>query len=199
MYSFDSRVRYSETDETGRLTVLGLINYMQDCSTFHSADVGVGVEVLEARHKAWMLSSWQILIDRWPRLGERIVIGTWHNESRGIYGYRNFVLRTQEGESLARAGSAWFLYDLDQGTPVRVEAEDAAGVEDSPCRGGEAGVIAVAGIGEVIGGFAGGEVVVEVAALVVKARGNDETGAHGRHEVLPVSRQLNERLVRRGG
>ena len=52
MYSFDSRVRYSETDETGKLTVLGLINYMQDCSTFHSADVGVGVEVLEARHKA---------------------------------------------------------------------------------------------------------------------------------------------------
>ena len=126
MYSFDSRVRYSETGENGRLSSRGMIDYMQDCSTFHSADVGVGVEVLEARHKAWMLSSWQILIDRWPRLGERIVIGTWHNESRGIYGYRNFVLRTQEGESLARAGSAWFLYDLDQGTPVRVEAEDIA-------------------------------------------------------------------------
>lgn len=87
----------------------------------------------------------------------------------------------------------------NEGGLVRVKAKDVAGVEDSPCRGGEAGVVAVAGIREVIGGFAGGEVVVEVAALVVKARGDDETSAHGRHEVLPVSRQLNERLVRRGG
>ena len=126
MYSFESRVRYSETDEKGRLTVLGLINYMQDCSIFHSAAVGVGVDVLEARHKAWMLSSWQILVDRWPRLGENLVIGTWHNESRGIHGYRNFVIRTGEGESLARAGSVWFLYDLDKKMPVRVEEEDIA-------------------------------------------------------------------------
>ena len=36
MYTFDSRVRYSETDEEGRLTVTGIINYMQDCSTFQS-------------------------------------------------------------------------------------------------------------------------------------------------------------------
>lgn len=71
MYSFDSRVRYSETDETGNLTVLGIINYMQDCSTFHSEEAGVGVQVLESRRRAWMLSSWQILIDRYPRLVRR--------------------------------------------------------------------------------------------------------------------------------
>ncbi|HJB08056.1 MAG TPA: acyl-[acyl-carrier-protein] thioesterase [Candidatus Enterocloster faecavium] len=124
MYSFDSRVRYSETDETGNLTVLGIINYMQDCSTFHSEEAGVGVQVLESRRRAWMLSSWQILIDRYPSLGEEIRISTWHNESRGIYGYRNFVISGCQGESLVRAGSVWFLYDLDKGTPTRVLPED---------------------------------------------------------------------------
>lgn len=130
MYSFDSRVRYSETDETGKLTVLGIINYMQDCSTFHSEEVGVGVRVLENRHRAWMLSSWQILIDRYPRLGEEIRVSTWHNESRGIYGYRNFVLRSCQGENLVRAGSVWFLYDLDKGTPTRVMPEDIGAYGD---------------------------------------------------------------------
>ena len=124
MYSFDSRVRYSETDEAGKLTVLGIINYMQDCSTFHSEEVGVGVQVLENRRRAWMLSSWQILIDRYPELGEEIRISTWHNESRGIHGYRNFVIRSCQGESLVRAGSVWFLYDLVKGTPARVTPED---------------------------------------------------------------------------
>ena len=124
MYSFDSRVRYSETDEAGKLTVLGIINYMQDCSTFHSEEVGVGVQVLENRRRAWMRSSWQILIDRYPELGEEIRISTWHNESRGIHGYRNFVIRSCQGESLVRAGSVWFLYDLVKGTPARVTPED---------------------------------------------------------------------------
>ena len=27
MYTFDSRIRYSETDETGALSLLGVINY----------------------------------------------------------------------------------------------------------------------------------------------------------------------------
>ena len=34
MYSFDSRVRYSEVDEDRKLSLTGVINYMQDCSTF---------------------------------------------------------------------------------------------------------------------------------------------------------------------
>ena len=52
MYTFDSRVRYSETDEEGRLTVTGIINYMQDCSTFQSEDARVGVEYLDTGHRA---------------------------------------------------------------------------------------------------------------------------------------------------
>ena len=38
MYTFDSRVRYSETDEEGNLSVVGIMNYLQDCSTFQSED-----------------------------------------------------------------------------------------------------------------------------------------------------------------
>ena len=30
MYSFDSRVRYSECDDTGRLSLFAAINYLQD-------------------------------------------------------------------------------------------------------------------------------------------------------------------------
>ena len=92
MYQFNSRIRYSETDETGRLSVPGIINYMQDCSTFQSEDRHAGVDFLTGRNRAWLLSSWRILIDRYPRLGEEIAVGTWHCGTKGIYGYRNFVL-----------------------------------------------------------------------------------------------------------
>lgn len=126
MYTFNSRVRYSETDEFGRLSVTGIINYMQDCSTFQSEDAQVGVRYLGKNHKAWLLSSWQIMIDRYPRLGEHLIVGTWPHSFKGIYGYRNFVLRDESGNDFVRAESVWFLYDTEKNTPLRVQPEDTA-------------------------------------------------------------------------
>ena len=65
IYQFDSRVRYSEVDENRRITLLSILNYFQDCSTFHSEDVGLGIDYLAEHKKVWLLSSWQIMIDRY--------------------------------------------------------------------------------------------------------------------------------------
>ncbi len=124
MYHFDSRVRYSETGEDGCLTLTGVIDHLQDCSTFQSEDCGVGLKYLESRRKIWMLSSWRILIYRYPKLGEWIRIGTWPYGNKGIYGYRNFVIEDFLGQRLVEADSAWFLLDLDSMLPCRVTPED---------------------------------------------------------------------------
>ena len=51
MYSFDSRVRYSEVDENRKLSLTGMINYMQDCSTFQSEDLNMGIDYLTEKHR----------------------------------------------------------------------------------------------------------------------------------------------------
>ena len=134
MYTFDSRIRYSETDETGALSLLGVINYLQDCSTFQSEDIGLGVEYLEEKKRAWLLSSWRIVIDRYPVLGERIKIGTWATSSKGIYGYRDFVIMDQDGNYLVRAESIWFFCDTEKMVPVRVMPEDVAAYGNEEAR-----------------------------------------------------------------
>lgn len=67
MYFFSSRVRYSETDETGNLSLSGLMDYLQDCCLFQSEYLGVGPEYLRERHCLWLVTGWQIVIDRYPR------------------------------------------------------------------------------------------------------------------------------------
>ena len=76
MYTFDSRIRYSETDSEGKLTLCALINYFQDCSTFQSEDIGRGLQFLKEHDLAWVLCSWQIVVDRYPKMGEKVTIGT---------------------------------------------------------------------------------------------------------------------------
>ena len=95
-YSFTSRIRYSEIGEDGCLTLPGLINYFQDCSTFQSEAIGEGVAELKKRGCAWVLSAWQIHIRRYPSLGEAVKITTWANGFRGFLGMRNFTLETEE-------------------------------------------------------------------------------------------------------
>lgn len=134
MYQFDSRVRYSETDERGKLSLTGIINYLQDCSTFQSEDLGLGIQYLRQHQKAWWLSSWQIVIDRYPVLGEDISISTWPYDFKGIYGYRNFTIQDKAGNYLVRADSTWFFYDLEAGRPVRAKEEDIRGHGDGRAR-----------------------------------------------------------------
>ena len=120
MYAFDSRIRYSETDSEGELTLNALLNYFQDCSTFHSEDVGLGIGYMKEIGQAWVLSSWQIVVDRYPKLGEKVKIVTLPYELKGFLGYRNFAMLDEEGNYLAKANSLWSLLDMTTGKPVAV-------------------------------------------------------------------------------
>lgn len=122
MYSFESRIRYSETDAQGRLTAEKLIDYFQDCSTFQSEDGGIGVEQLRAQGLAWIIVYWRVEIRRMPRLGERILTGTFPYEMKGSIGLRNFFMKTQDGELLAAANSVWSLVSTKTMRPVRIPA-----------------------------------------------------------------------------
>ena len=51
MYSFNSRVRFSETDIDKKLSITGLMNYLQDCSIFQSEDVGAGFAYMDLQLK----------------------------------------------------------------------------------------------------------------------------------------------------
>lgn len=124
MYSFESRIRYSEVDQNQELSVTGIINYLQDCSTFQSEDLNLGITYLQEHHRAWWLSSWQIVIERYPRLGEEIVVSTWPYDFKGIYGYRNFTICDKKGNYLVKANSIWFFFDTEAGRPVRAQESD---------------------------------------------------------------------------
>lgn len=109
MYTYESRVGFSESDCNGYLTLNGLLNYFQDAATFQSEDLGVGWDYIHENDMVWMLSSWQLEIKRYPKSCERIVIGTYPYAFKGCFGYRNFIMKTLDGEVLAMANSLWVL------------------------------------------------------------------------------------------
>ena len=129
MYSFDSRIRYSETDEHLVLRIPALINYFQDCSTFQTEEIGAGWHYLHAQGLARVLAYWQIDIARLPSLYGRVRIGTVPYALKGFSGLRNYCMDAldengnETGERLAVANSFWALMDMRDMIPARISEE----------------------------------------------------------------------------
>lgn len=123
-YTFDTRIRYSECDHRGTLTLPGIINYLQDCSTFQSEDIGFGVKKIKEQKRAWILSYWQIVVERYPKMMERVTVGTFASKFKGIIGERNFFLNDAEGRRIVSAASVWVHMDTERMRPVRPSEEE---------------------------------------------------------------------------
>ena len=124
MYLFHSKVRYSEINHRGTLSLPALINYFQDCSTFHSEEAGYGMQSLKEHKRAWILSYWQIEVDRLPRLAEDITVGTFATEFKGLLGSRNYWLEDKDKNRLACANSVWVFMDMEKGRPTKPFADE---------------------------------------------------------------------------
>ncbi|HHX11433.1 MAG TPA: acyl-[acyl-carrier-protein] thioesterase [Clostridiales bacterium] len=127
MYTFDSRVRFSEINHhKGFLDLTSIINYYQDCSTFQSEDLNIGFDYLQIKNRVWLLNSWQVQLKKPVHLGDYITIGTWPYDFNGCYGYRNFIMKDKDGTVLNVANSIWVYVDTLTGRPTRVP-EDSGG------------------------------------------------------------------------
>lgn len=126
IYSFDTRVRYSEVGADGKLGLVKMMDYMQDCCMFHAEDVGVGAYTLLERHRAWVVLSWQVIVNRYPKAFERLKISTLGTKAEAIFAHRNFVIQDEQGEVVAIANSIWSYVDSDTARPISLRKDTDA-------------------------------------------------------------------------
>lgn len=134
MYKFSDRVSYSEVDSNLTLTYFSLVNYMQDCSCFHSDDVGVGVNYLAPIDRGWFVTSYEIHINRLPKYLEKITIATYPYQVRGMMARRVYTICDEAGEVLVYADSLWVLMDIKNNRPARINEQIAAAYPEDPDR-----------------------------------------------------------------
>lgn len=122
MYCMKRPVTYSEVGADYKVDMAQIINYFQDCSCFQSDFLGVGPKSMEESGKIWILNSWQIIAEQYPKYGEQITVGTWAYDFKGPLGMRNFIIDDASGHRIARANSVWAMVDIGTGRPTRVDA-----------------------------------------------------------------------------
>ncbi len=123
IYDMDCRVRYSETDSDGKASLNAILDYFQDCATFHTQDIGIGFKDGLMKNRGWFLLAYEVAIDRAPEVFEHVKIRTESYHMRRYYGYRRFTIIDEAGEAIVKADSIWMLMDLNRLVPVKVPDE----------------------------------------------------------------------------
>jgi acyl-ACP thioesterase len=101
-----------------------IIDYFQDCSTFQSEDLNLGLSYLHNKNRVWLLASWNLQVYKHASLGDQITVGTWPYAFKGFYGYRNFIMKDRAGNILSVADSIWVYMDTESKCPVKVPEDN---------------------------------------------------------------------------
>ena len=108
--SFTLRVRDCDVNGVWRLSAI--LECMQEAAGAHSLLLGCGREDLLRQQMVWVLSRYELQMDRYPVLGETITVQTFPMPIRRYFFPRYFLLTDQHGELVGKAVSLWLLLDI---------------------------------------------------------------------------------------
>ena len=116
-------VRSYEYGPNEKVTVLSLMNYMQDAAVQHSRQRGYSIEQLFNLGITWVLYRVHLIVEKWPLWNQTVVVHTWPYAIQGLHAIREFHLTDPQGNSFARATTQWILIDFHKKRPARIPAE----------------------------------------------------------------------------
>lgn len=116
----DYSIHYYEIDYMKRLHMTSLIDFLGDIATTQSENLGIGIDFLKENNLAWVIYKWEIKVDRYPVLGERIKIKTIPHAYKRFYANRKFEVYDESGELIASANSLWILVSTERKRPIRI-------------------------------------------------------------------------------
>lgn len=102
-----------DVDFNRDLKLSALFSLMQEAAISGSNALGIGVETIQTVHNVtWVLLKINVIINRMPKLHERLKIETWLQEPKALLFDRDFLIFDEKDEIIVQATSIWGIIDL---------------------------------------------------------------------------------------
>lgn len=112
-YREDVRILTKDCDLTGQWKPSAILEVMQELAGIHGTLIGVGRHALLQKGVVWVLTRVEVVMDRYPKIGDTVSIETFPMPVRRWFFPRYFIFRDEHGEEIGRAGSLWVLLDVN--------------------------------------------------------------------------------------
>ena len=131
IFSHIQTVRFSDGDRFGRLKLRTLFDYAQEAAGHHAERLTVGMDRLQSRGQAWILSRIRLRIKHYPRTGEAIRLETYPRGFDKLFAIREFRFQNESGELFCEGTSCWLLIDREKLKILNAAAEFSAVMPDN--------------------------------------------------------------------
>lgn len=118
MYRQRARIRFSEVDSSGFLTMGGLLRLFQDLVFAYVSDRKLGKKYTQKTGCTWFRLSWQIDVIKMPKVMDKVRLSTYITEVRQSLVYMEITMRNRRGELLAIAEDMLAYVNIQEGTPA---------------------------------------------------------------------------------
>ncbi len=102
-------------DHQKRLSLVGLLNLLQDIAWIHAEHLGWGYDALVEKATLWVLSRQKVVMKEWPQWEDKVTIRTWPRRSGAIMALREFeIIAADKNGSERRIGecsTSWLVLD----------------------------------------------------------------------------------------
>ncbi len=120
-FSKDYRIRYYNCDLRMKASMVSILRLFEDIALQQSESLGVGLEFYNENKIAWMLSKWEIEINRLPMFDDIVTIITEPKAFKDFYANRSYTVKDVSGANLITAKTLWLYIDLNTKRPKRVD------------------------------------------------------------------------------
>lgn len=122
MYEIVQRLGYSHCDAKGRVTLVSVMNMLQDIGGYFSEDYGIGENYLLEHDLGWIVYNWNIEFLEEANIynTKSLNIGTLVYEYKGSVCNRYYEIKDKQGQVLVKAYATWVLIKRSTGHPTRL-------------------------------------------------------------------------------
>jgi len=110
-------VTSADTDMHSRLKISALVNYLIQTAISSAEHLGFGFSALKKEQLFWVLNRLTVEIYRPLKWSEKAEVETWPKNIERIFYIRDFIVRDEQGEIVAKASSAWLSIDINSKRP----------------------------------------------------------------------------------
>ncbi|MDD3223159.1 MAG: thioesterase [Clostridium sp.] len=122
-FESDYQVHHYEANRNGKVFVTSLMDYLEDNAVNHAEKLNIGIDYLLKNKIAWVIYKWDVKINKYPVVTEKLKVRTKPYSIKRFFAYRQYEILNSEDEVIASANSLWFLIDTERRRPTRVSKE----------------------------------------------------------------------------
>lgn len=131
VYTDKFYVGFSDVGSDLGMTGAAMLRAFEDVCCMQGEAVGDGLFDSDGR---WFLTAYRVKVFKRPKYNDRIVVGTWSREMKGVAASREFEIRDLSGGLCVAALSNWARMNIKTGRLERMEPEAFARYESEPER-----------------------------------------------------------------